>query len=407
MRRLPYLTQWRTTSMLASKSSSNTRSGWVTYCAGLAMATSGTTASHFLSWYSTHSLLIVMSPSTKWKRSVFGSSPSLLSARSMPYTSQGRVRRIALVSALPMKPFAPRIIIFSAIPSFHRRRAALKRVSAGRPFAGDAFMRSVGRDALFSLAALLVSVILVQSLYATVIRPRAAAILAEPAIPQEQLKPGQPAPHNLRSPYVILKDYEQEVALILATWALSLIAYQAAAVARNRRLLDKPYIELGEGHVVLPDDARAYGRPIESLRRPEQEMLLPRALMVALNRFGATRSVQDAAEAVRAECENELDRLDAQLSMVRFTAWAIPAVGFVGTVRGIGRALQEAQGALRGDISGVTLGLGITFNATLTALISCIVVMFCLHQLQQAQDRLVLDARLYIDRRLIRNMRVS
>jgi len=33
--------------------------------------------------------------------------------------------------------------------------------------------------------------------------------------------------------------------------------------------------------------------------------------------------------------------------------------------------------------------------------------MFCLHQLQQAQDRFVLDARMYIDRRLIRNMRVS
>ncbi len=268
-------------------------------------------------------------------------------------------------------------------------------------------MRSVGRDALFSLAALLVSVIIVQSIWATLIRPRAEAILAEPAIPQDQLKPGQPIPHNLRSPFVILKDYEQETAVILGTWALSLIAYQAAAVARNRRLLERPYVELGEGHVVLPDDARAYGRPIESLPKAEQEMLLPRALMVALNRFGATRSVQDAAEAVRAECENELDRLDAQLSMVRFTAWAIPAVGFVGTVRGIGRALQEAQGALRGDISGVTLGLGITFNATLTALISCIVVMFCLHQLQQAQDRLVLDARLYIDRRLIRNMRVS
>src|ERR1700680_1735670 len=325
MRRLPYLTQWRTTSMLASKSSSNTRSGWVTYCAGLAMATSGTTTSHFLTWYSTHSLLIVMSPSTKWKRSVFGRSPSLLSARSMPYTSQGRVRRIALVSALPMKPFAPRIIILSAIPVLpQQQRPKVKRVmlafsgtlsrrSPARPFAGDDFMRSVGRDALFSLAALLVSVILIQSIYPPAVRPRAAPILAEPAIPQDQLKPGQPVPHNLRSPYVILKDYEQEVALILATWALSLIAYQAAAVARNRRLLDKPYIELGEGHVVLPDDARAYGRPIESLPRQEQEMLLPRALMVALNRFGATRSVQDAAEAVRAECENELDRLDAHL----------------------------------------------------------------------------------------------
>jgi biopolymer transport protein ExbB/TolQ len=292
-------------------------------------------------------------------------------------------------------------------------------------------MRSmIGREAVFSVAALLISAILIQTIYATVIRPRAEAILAEPIVPQEQVQPGSPnaaapgtspeaAPpttregvpaatptRNLRSVFVILKDYEQEVALILATWALCLIGYQASEVARNRRLLEKDYIELGEGHVVLPDDARAYGRPIESLPRDEQEMLLPRALMVALNRFGATRSVQDSAEAVRAECENELDRLDAQLSMVRFTAWAIPAVGFVGTVRGIGRALQEAQGALHGDISGVTLGLGVTFNATLTALVACIIVMFFLHQLQQAQDRLVLDARMYIDRRLIRNMRV-
>jgi biopolymer transport protein ExbB/TolQ len=288
-------------------------------------------------------------------------------------------------------------------------------------------MRSLlGREAVFSVAALLISAILIQTLYATVIRPRAAAILAEPVtLPQAgrpeagaptatpETAPGTPeaAPattpvRNLRSVFVILKDYEQEVALILATWALCLIGYQAGEVARNRRLLDKEYIELGEGRVVLPDDARAYGRPIEALPRDEQEMLLPRALMVALNRFGATRSVQDSAEAVRGECENELDRLDAQLSMVRFTAWAIPAVGFVGTVRGIGRALQEAQGALHGDISGVTLGLGVTFNATLTALVACIIVMFFLHQLQQAQDRLVLDARMYIDRRLIRNMRV-
>jgi biopolymer transport protein ExbB/TolQ len=290
-------------------------------------------------------------------------------------------------------------------------------------------MRSLfGREAVFSVAALLISAILIQTIYATVIRPRAAAILAEPvAAPAStpETAPGtlpsatpENAPaaseaahattpvRNLRSVFVILKDYEQEVALILATWALCLIGYQAGEVARNRRLLDKDYIELGEGRVVLPDDARAYGRPIEGLQRDEQEMLLPRALMVALNRFGATRSVQDAAEAVRAECENELDRLDAQLSMVRFTAWAIPAVGFVGTVRGIGRALQEAQGALHGDISGVTLGLGVTFNATLTALVACIIVMFFLHQLQQAQDRLVLDARMYIDRRLIRNMRV-
>ncbi len=261
-----------------------------------------------------------------------------------------------------------------------------------------------GRELLYSLGTLLISVILVQTVYATFIRPRAAAILAEPAVTISQS--GQKVERDLRSIFVIIKDYEPETAIILALWSLSLLAYQAAAVARNRRLLENRYVDLNDGHIVLPEDARAHGRPIEALSAEEREMLLPRTLMLALSRFGATRSVQDAAEAARDECELELTRLDTQLSMIRFTAWAIPAIGFVGTVRGIGRALQEAQTAVTGDINGVTLALGVTFNSTLTALVLTILVMFCLHQLQQAQDRLVLDTRTYVDRNLIRHMRV-
>ncbi|HUK02873.1 MAG TPA: MotA/TolQ/ExbB proton channel family protein [Steroidobacteraceae bacterium] len=265
-------------------------------------------------------------------------------------------------------------------------------------------LKVTGRELLYSLGVLLVSAILVQSVYATYIRPHAAAILAQPAV--STLQSGQKVERDLRSIFIIVKDYEQESAIILTLWSLALLAHQARSVARNRRLLEKRYVEVDDSHVVLPEDTRARGRAIEALPSQEREMFLPRTIMLALNRFGATRSVQDAAEAVRDECEFELSRLDAQLAMIKFTAWAIPAIGFVGTVRGIGRALQEAQRAVTGDISGVTLGLGVTFNSTLTALILCILVMFCLHQLQQAQDRLVLDTRTYIDRQLIRHMRV-
>ena len=91
--------------------------------------------------------------------------------------------------------------------------------------------------------------------------------------------------------------------------------------------------------------------------------------------------------------------------MIRFTVWAIPAVGFVGTVRGIGAALQEAQRAAAGDVTGVTQGLGITFNATLVALTLTIIVMFFLHQLQLSQDRLVLETKHRVDNALIRHLR--
>ena len=260
-------------------------------------------------------------------------------------------------------------------------------------------------DAVYSISALLLSVIIIHSIWTLIIRPRAEAVLSQRVVVTNTANVKQQV-LQLRSIYVILKDHEQELCIILCLWSLLLLARQAHDTRLARQLLDREYVKIGEGQVVLPEDARVYSRPLESLPKAEQDRFLPRLLMVAYNRFGATRSVQDAAEAVRDECDFEVASMDTKLSMVRFTAWAIPAVGFVGTVRGIGAALQEAQGAMGGDISGVTMGLGVTFNATLVALVSCIIVMFWMHQLQQFQDRLVLDCRTYVDRQLLRKLRV-
>ena len=259
-------------------------------------------------------------------------------------------------------------------------------------------------DAVYSISALLLAVIVIHSIWTLIIRPRAEAVLGQ----RVEVKTGDTTHRvlQLRSVYVILKDHEQELCVILCMWSLLLLVRQAVQTHKSRKLLDRDYVKIGDAQVVLPEDARVYSRPLEALPREEQDSFLPRLLMVAYNRFGATRSVQDAAEAVRDECDFEVASMDTKLSMVRFTAWAIPAVGFVGTVRGIGAALQEAQGAMGGDISGVTMGLGVTFNATLTALVSCIIVMFWMHQLQQFQDRLVLDCRTYVDRQLLRKLRV-
>jgi biopolymer transport protein ExbB/TolQ len=260
-------------------------------------------------------------------------------------------------------------------------------------------------DAVYSISALLLAVIIIHSIWTLIIRPRAEAVLSQRVVVTNTANVKQQV-LQLRSIYVILKDHEQELCIILCLWSLLLLARQAHDTRLARQLLDREYVKVGEGQVVLPEDARVYSRPLESLPKVEQDRFLPRLLMVAYNRFGATRSVQDAAEAVRDECDFEVASMDTKLSMVRFTAWAIPAVGFVGTVRGIGAALQEAQGAMGGDISGVTMGLGVTFNATLVALVSCIIVMFWMHQLQQFQDRLVLDCRTYVDRQLLRKLRV-
>jgi biopolymer transport protein ExbB/TolQ len=90
--------------------------------------------------------------------------------------------------------------------------------------------------------------------------------------------------------------------------------------------------------------------------------------------------------------------------MIRYIIWAIPSIGFIGTVRGIGEALGQAHRAVEGDIVGVTVSLGIAFNSTFIALIISIFIMFLMHQLQLLQERLVLDTQDYCDVNLIRHL---
>lgn len=235
-------------------------------------------------------------------------------------------------------------------------------------------LTKTGRDVLFSLATLLGTATFVQVLYSAF---------------------GGPGR---------LENFEQEAVIILAVWAFFLLAHQARQITRHRRLLGKNYVQVEGDRLVLPEQVRLHRKPIEALSPQERGMFLPRTLMRALNRFGTSRSAQDASEAVREECEVELFRLDAQLMMIRFAAWAIPAIGFLGVVRGMGAAVQHSDRA--GDMNTLSMGFGLTFNSTFTAMILCVAVLFLLQQVQQAQDRLVLDTRTYIDRSLIRYMRM-
>jgi biopolymer transport protein ExbB/TolQ len=257
-------------------------------------------------------------------------------------------------------------------------------------------------ELVFSIFALIIFTIAVHAVYVTVIRPKAGVVLAE----QRAAMKKDPNFVSERSIYVVLKDWEQESCIILALWAFSIIGYKALTGRRERTLLTRDLVHVPDGMRILPEDTREYARPIEALPPAEAQCLLPRALLVALYRFGATRNVQDVSEAARGVCAAEAERLDSELSMLRYVAWAIPAIGFIGTVRGIGDALGEAHRAVTGDVSGVTEGLGTAFNSTLAALLISIVLMFLLHQLQLAQERLVLDSEAYLDRNLIRHMQL-
>ncbi len=260
----------------------------------------------------------------------------------------------------------------------------------------------LNNEFLYQLFALLIAIIVVHGIYVGLIRPTAENQLAV----QAALQAAGADMASQRTLAIVIRDFEQEACFILLLWALAIMGMKAYRTREEHQMLDQNLIEVPLGTSLLPQDAREYSRNLEALPEQEQDYLLPRALMNGLQRFATTQSIPAVSEAVREQCDIEADRLDSELSMVRYISWAIPSIGFIGTVRGIGDALGQAYKAVEGDISGVTVSLGVAFNSTFVALVLSIIIMFALHQLQLSQERLVLSTQRYVDRKLLRHLAV-
>ncbi len=255
---------------------------------------------------------------------------------------------------------------------------------------------------VYQALSLIIAFIVVHAVYVLVVRPKAEIVLGE----QRAMMEIDPAYAQERSVWVIIRDFEQEACFVLMIWAIAIMAYKGVIAVKENRLLETDLVPVSEGTRILPEDAREYARQIQSLPAGEQSFLLPRSLLAALHRFRATGNIQDVSTTAHGVCASESERLESELSMVRYIAWAIPSIGFIGTVRGIGDALGQAHKAVEGDIAGVTQSLGVAFNSTFIALLISIVLMFLLHQLQLHQERLVLDTETYLDDHLIQHLQV-
>lgn len=245
-------------------------------------------------------------------------------------------------------------------------------------------------DIVKSLLVLCVSTLLVHLAYIGYVRPEADLLL------EAARQAGQSAPRDL---VIVLKDYEQEICFILMLWGGFLILSKCRLIIRNDYLFTVDLIEADTDQTFSPETV--IERLDMELTADRGSSPLVHTIRTALWRYAGTRNVQNLSDAVESSVEAIAIRQDAENSMIRYLIWAIPSIGFIGTVRGIGNALSLADQALAGDIAGMTNSLGVAFNSTLVALLISILLMFLFHQLQRLQDGQLVDIQDYCDKYLL------
>ena len=117
--------------------------------------------------------------------------------------------------------------------------------------------------------------------------------------------------------------------------------------------------------------------------------------LLRLNQLGTAEKLDDL---LRYRAETDANATDSSYSLPRFIIWAIPVLGFVGTVLGISNGVQSfstlIQNAadlegLRESLKGVTYGLGQAFETTMIALCMSLFLMLLMSVLQRREDRLL------------------
>jgi biopolymer transport protein ExbB/TolQ len=131
---------------------------------------------------------------------------------------------------------------------------------------------------------------------------------------------------------------------------------------------------------------------------------LPSLIDLSILQFQSSRSVDQTVAVMNNSLELIAHRVDLRYGLVRYIAWLVPTLGFIGTVYGLGSSLAEAGLAKDINVQELAKTLGVGFDCTMVALVESAVLVFIMHLTQEKEETSVNLAGNYCLRNLINRM---
>lgn len=127
-------------------------------------------------------------------------------------------------------------------------------------------------------------------------------------------------------------------------------------------------------------------------------------IITSSQRVFLMRDAREEREVIRQQTELEFDSNNAKYTTLRLFIWAMPILGFIGTVLGIGWAMGNFSGFLSSDLevetikselSKVAQGLSLAFDTTLLGLVCSLLAMVGATYMRKRDEQLITDAEIY------------
>ena len=186
--------------------------------------------------------------------------------------------------------------------------------------------------------------------------------------------------------------------ILLFFWSQAILFVKYRKLTRQRRALDLDILPERLPKRINAENVDVFRQQVAGLSvRPGTSFLVDR-IQRALDHFKARGNVQEAATMVTVQGDLDSAMVQSSYSMLGVLSWAVPILGFIGTVYGIGDAVGGFRLALdaaadltliKDALGQVTLGLAVAFDTTLIALVLSLFIVFPARGLQKVEEDLL------------------
>lgn len=218
----------------------------------------------------------------------------------------------------------------------------------------------------------------------------------------------------------ILSDYFYERGWVpyllsyLACWAFAILILKRQKLKKQENVMQFKLLPEDISVDIREDNLNQFYAHIKRLGfDPKQSFLLTR-IFRGLEHFSVRKNHAETAEMLKSQSEIDATMVDSSYVLIKVFIWAIPILGFIGTVLGISEAVASFGGemgaaadieVIKEQLGQVTGGLSEAFDTTLVSLIFSICVMFPMSVMQKNEEDLLNQVDEYCNEYFLKRLR--
>lgn len=187
----------------------------------------------------------------------------------------------------------------------------------------------------------------------------------------------------------------QYIIVFLTFWSLCILVIKYSKLRLQRKSLELHLIPEEAGFTVSPNTAEQVLNNIHIQVDDPRHFMLTNRVVIALSNLRNLGRVGDVDDILRSQASQDESAMETSYALVQGFVWAIPVLGFIGTVLGLSSAIGGFSSVLKttdditqisDSLQGVTGGLATAFDTTLIALIAALIIQLIVVVLKKAEE---------------------